>query len=434
MTVDLTVSLYEPHAKQEAFIRHPAKRKIVRAGRRGGKTVGAAIFSCEKFLERRRILYAVPTADQLESFWFAICEFFREAIESGYVYKNEGMHIIELPNTKTRIRGKTAWNADTLRGDYADLLILDEWQLMSEDAWGTVGAPMLLDNNGDALFIYTPPSLHSKSVSKAEDPRHASKMFKKAQADQAKAEAAGQKSRWAAFHYSSMDNPNISTEALGSITEDMTATAYRQEILAEDLEEAPGALFHMTNIDQNRVTDYPEMDVIYVAVDPSGSARGDEVGIIAGGRKGRHYYALEDASGHYSPEKWAQKSVDLYYRWKANKILGEGNYGGEMVSYTITATHPEVPVELVTASRGKQVRAEPVAAIYEQNRAHHVGNLFKLEDELTMWEPGTNMPSPGRLDANVWCATKCMLLTSPSGEEWVKAIEARQKRLAEENQ
>ena len=434
MASEYIIHLPTPHPRQAEFINSPARRLMCRSGRRSGKTVGSAIYAVKRFLAGRRILYAAPTEDQVNTFWFEVKKALLEPIDANVFYKNETMHLVEVPGTKNRIRAKTAWAADNLRGDYADVLILDEFQLMHESVWDVVGAPMLMDNNGTAIFIYTPPSLRSTTASRAEDPRYASKMFKKAQTEEARALAEGLPLRWQAFHFTSRENPYISQVALDEVASDMTATSYRQEILAEDLEEAPGALFHMTNIDQNRVTDYPEMDVIYIAVDPSGSARGDEVGIIAGGRKGRHYYALEDGSGHYSPEKWAEKAVEMYNRWQANKIIGEGNYGGEMVSYTITATHPNVPVELVNASRGKQVRAEPVAAIYEQNRAHHVGNLFKLEDELTMWEPGTNMPSPGRLDANVWCATKCMLLTGPSGEEWVKAIEARQKRLAEENQ
>ncbi|GAI18464.1 unnamed protein product, partial [marine sediment metagenome] len=87
------------------------------------------------------------------------------------------------PGTEQRIRAKTAWNADSLRGDYADLLIMDEWQLMNEGAWDKVGAPMLLDNDGDAVFIYTPRSFHSRTITKADDPLHASKMYKKAKAD-----------------------------------------------------------------------------------------------------------------------------------------------------------------------------------------------------------------------------------------------------------
>ena len=90
-------------------------------------------------MDKKRILYGAPTQDQLERFWFEITETFREPIQAGILYKNETQHIIEMPHTETRIRAKTAWNADTLRGDYADLLILDEWQLMNEDAWEFVG-------------------------------------------------------------------------------------------------------------------------------------------------------------------------------------------------------------------------------------------------------------------------------------------------------
>src|SRR5665648_471414 len=96
------------------------------------------------------------------------------------------------------------------RGDYADLLILDEFQLMSESAWDEVGAPLLLDNNGDAVFIYTPPSLHSRSASKARDPQHAAKLFKRAAADTS--------GRWATFTFSSHENPYLSKVALADIT------------------------------------------------------------------------------------------------------------------------------------------------------------------------------------------------------------------------
>jgi len=162
-----------PHEHQQRFIDSPAKRKVIRAGRRGGKTVGMAIAAVEAFKDGLRVLYAAPTAEQVGAFWYEVKLACHDAIEAKLLYKNESEHIIEVPGTKNRIRAKTAWNADTLRGDYGDLLIFDEYQLMSEDAWGVVGVPMLLDNNGDAVFIYTPPSLHSKSVTKASDPRHA---------------------------------------------------------------------------------------------------------------------------------------------------------------------------------------------------------------------------------------------------------------------
>lgn len=214
----------EPHPWQQKVIDSPAKRKVEKAGRRGGKTVGAAILAIERFWDGGRVLYAAPTAEQTDAFWYEVTSALAEAVQAKAFYKNETERVIEVPDTKQRIRAKTAWNADTLRGDYADLLILDEYQLMNEDAWERVGAPMLADNDGDAVFIYTPPSLYSAGVSKARDPRHASKLFKKAQTLEG----------WETFHFSSHENPHISKEGLNRLVQDMSPTAYRQEILAED--------------------------------------------------------------------------------------------------------------------------------------------------------------------------------------------------------
>lgn len=220
------ITLRTPHLKQQEIVDSQAKRKIIRAGRRGGKTVIAAFIAVDAFLAGRRVLYGTPTTEQLETFWREVKRALEEPIRGGVLDKNETLHTIERPGTLNSIRAKTCWNADTLRGDYADELILDEYQLMNEDTWGVVGAPMLLDNNGDAMFIYTPPSLHTKSVTKARDPLHAAKMFRKAQEDKT--------GRWKTFHFSSKENPYISEEALGDIVGDMSQVSYKQEILAED--------------------------------------------------------------------------------------------------------------------------------------------------------------------------------------------------------
>ncbi len=214
------------HPHQQSIVESPAKRKIVRAGRRGGKTVVAATICVGKFLKGLRPLYATPTSDQLETWWFEVKRALAEPIDAGIYKKNETEHTIEREGTKNRIKGKTAWNADMLRGDYSDFLVLDEYQLMNEDTWEVVGAPMLLDNDGDAMFIYTPPSLRSAGVSKARDPRHAAKLFKKAEEDKT--------GRWQVFHFTSHDNPYISGEALQELIQDMSKQSYRQEILAED--------------------------------------------------------------------------------------------------------------------------------------------------------------------------------------------------------
>jgi len=276
-----TVTLRLPHPNQSRFINSQAKRKIIRAGRRGGKTTGIAIFALEQFLKKRRVLYATPTGDQIAKFWSEVTGALAECIAAGVFKKNETNHLIEAVGTEQRIRAKTAWNADTLRGDYADVLIMDEWQLMNEDAWATVGAPMLIDNNGDAVFIYTPPSLHSKSVTKAEDPRHASKMYARALEEMKLAKAEDREPRWEAFHFTSLDNPYLSQEGLAEVARDMTALAYRQEILADESDEAVGALWVRETIEKYRVRVAPDMARLVIGVDPPGGAT--ECGIVAAG-------------------------------------------------------------------------------------------------------------------------------------------------------
>jgi hypothetical protein len=399
------VRLPLPHPKQAAFVDSDKKRIVVRAGRRGGKTVGIGIRAVKRFLDGRRVLYAAPTAEQIQRFWVTVTRALQEPIDAGVFVKNETYHTIELAGTEQRIRAKTAWNADTLRGDYADDLILDEWQLMNEEAWGVVGAPMLADNNGDAVFVYTPPSLRSRSTSKADDPQHAAKLYKKALLKPA---------RWATFHFTSRDNPHISAEAIDDLAEDMTSLAYRMEIEAEDIDEAPGALWTRETIETYRVPVVPAVfDRIVVGVDPSATTNGDEAGVITVGKAGMSGYVLSDNSIQGSPKTWATAAVNAYHEHEADCIVAESNNGGEMVALTIATVDPGIRVKLVHASRGKQTRAEPVASIYEHGRGHHVGNFNKLEDEMCLWMPGD--PSPNRMDALVWGFTELDLTVKPRG-------------------
>jgi len=176
----------------------------------------------------KRSLYAAPTAEQVGKFWFEVVNMLMPGIDAGIFKKDETEHIIEIPRTEVRLKAKTAWNAATMRGDWAELVTLEEYQLWNEDAWQDVVQPMLIDTNGTALFIFTPPSLKSEGISKAKDPRHATKLFNKALLDKT--------GRWATFHFTSYDNPYLSQDALRELTTsgDMSADSYRREILAED--------------------------------------------------------------------------------------------------------------------------------------------------------------------------------------------------------
>ena len=214
----------QEHAQQDLLVNSEAKRIIFKAGRRSGKTVGVGKRAVKRFLKGRRQLYAAPTGTQTDAFWYEVCAALAEPVEGGVLRKNETERYIELPGTKQRIKAKTAWNANTLRGDYADDLYLDEFQLMAEDIWDEIGVPMLIDNDGDAVFCFTPPSLVSSGVSKARDPRHASKFYKAHETEDG----------WQCIHATSHDNPYISRAGLDQVTHGMSLDAYRREIMAED--------------------------------------------------------------------------------------------------------------------------------------------------------------------------------------------------------
>lgn len=223
-TMDLTVRLPQPHSVQAAFLASPAKRRVIVAGRRGGKTTAAAVAAVEAMLAGRRVLEAAPTADQTSAFWRYCKRWLSPLTHAGLVRKNETERLLEwVGGQPGSIRAKTAHDADGLRGDYADLLILDEFSIMDPDAWAEVGAPMLLDNNGDAVFLFTPQRRN-----------HAHGLYVQAVSD-----ASG---RWAAWRFTSLDNPHLSPRALAEITQDMTEDNYKQEVLAEFLENQ-GAVF-----------------------------------------------------------------------------------------------------------------------------------------------------------------------------------------------
>jgi predicted phage terminase large subunit-like protein len=134
----------------------------------------------------------------------------------------------------------------------------------------------------------------------------------------------------------------------------------------------------------------------------------DETGIIVAGtsEEGRAY-VLEDCSGRYSPQAWAERAIDAYQRWGADRIVCEVNNGGDMVVHTLRIAAKQrnvfVRVQKITASRGKYTRAEPVAALYEQGLVEHVGIFDKLERQCCEWIPG--LASPDRVDALVWALT-----------------------------
>jgi len=207
----------------------------------------------------------------------------------------------------------------------------------------------------------------------------------------------------------------------------------RQELYAEILDDNPYALWNLTMLDKNR----RHMDVlkgdtlvnVAVAVDPpvSTGEDADECGItVCGVGESGHGYVLEDLSEQgLSPEGWADVAVYAYRRHSANMIVAEVNQGGDLVQSVIKTADPKVPVKKVRASRGKVTRAEPVAALYEQGRVHHVGRLPTLEDQMcdftTDFDKKRMGYSPDRVDSLVWNLTHLML-TGEAGEPRIRSL------------
>lgn len=186
----------------------------------------------------------------------------------------------------------------------------------------------------------------------------------------------------------------------------------RQEIYAELLDEAEGALWKRDWLDLTRIREAPDLQRIVVAIDPAVTSgdKSDETGIVGGGiDENRHGYLLADESGRYTPDGWARKAIELFHRLGADRIIGEVNNGGDMVEHTLRTVDATIPYKAVHASRGKQARAEPIAALYEQGKIHHVGAFSELEDQLVTWEPNSGERSPDRLDADVWLFTELAL-------------------------
>lgn len=195
----------------------------------------------------------------------------------------------------------------------------------------------------------------------------------------------------------------------------------RQELNAEILDDFPGAMWTRAMLDVARIREAPRLRRIVVAVDPSGNSGGDEsaddIGIVIAGKghDGRGY-VLADWTCDLSPAGWGRRAVEAFDEFKADRIVAEKNFGGAMVENVIATAGKSVPVKMVSASRGKVQRAEPIAALYEQGKISHVGVMAELEDQLCSFTNTGYMGkgSPDRADALIWALTEVMLGGGPT--------------------
>jgi phage terminase large subunit-like protein len=360
---------------------------LFRGGRGGGKTrAGAEAVRAAVEGRSRRIALVAPTIAagrqvmiEGESGLIAVCPpWCRPSYEPS-------QHRLRWPNGATA----TLFSADAperLRGPQHDAFWADElcaWREASY-AWDMLLLGLRLGTNPRGIITTTPKPIT---------------LYKQLLADPTVIVTVSSTIRNAA---------NLAPEFLNEIINRYQGTRLgRQELEAELVDDVEGAPWRRQWIADTRVTVAPRLEGVIVAVDPAVTSMTDshETGIVvAGVDSRRHIYVLDDLSMRGSPHAWARRAVDAYHRHRADEIVAEGNQGGDLVRLTLQTVDEDVTITIVHASHGKRTRAEPVAALYEQGRVHHVGTFPTLEDQLCLWDAISGDLSPDRLDALVWAA------------------------------
>jgi len=193
------------------------------------------------------------------------------------------------------------------------------------------------------------------------------------------------------------DNKFISPEYLKTL--ENLSMAKRKRFLLGEYSEDAGSLWKRAWFKYS--DNLPDMQRIVIGVDPSGTVGGDEIGIIVAGMSNNVYYILDDYSLHGTPNEWADEVNSAYLKWKADVVVAEKNFGGDMVESTLKNSNQQMNVKLITSSRGKIVRAEPISALYEQGKVFHRVPFLALEDEYCMYTSDSDF-SPNRLDSAVF--------------------------------
>ena len=299
---------------------------------------------------------------------------------------NKSNGILTLKNDSI-IQTFSADTPDSLRGPQFHYAWCDElaaWQY--EDTWNQLQFGLRLGDHTQAVITTTPrPTKLIKDLVKRETT--------------------------VVTRGSTFDNAeNLSQSALLEMQTRYAGTRLgQQELYGAILDDNPGALWSRASLEAARVKDTPYLIRVVVGIDPAVTSGedSDSTGIVVAGLSGDgHFYILADYTLKASPQVWAEKAVYAFELHKADRIIAETNNGGDLVVHLLQQVKNTIPVKKVTASRGKAVRAEPIAALSEQGKLHMVGYFPELEDELCEYEPGVSSKSPDRMDAMVWAVTE----------------------------
>lgn len=379
--------------------KNTAKFIVVPAGRRFGKTKGCGNGTIEWIIEGKKILWGDTISTNIdryvERYWKP------EIIKSGLTYEySTQKKVLRIDGFSGYIDFRSADRPENWEGFGYDIIILNEAGIILKNDYLYTNAvlPMLMDNPGSKLYAIGTPKGKIKKDGK--EHRFYS-MYKRAVSGDPLYEL---------FQYSSYDNPFLTTEDVSQLEEEMklmNPQMVEQEIYAKFVDGAAGELWDSVIIERQRVKICPELNRVVVAIDPaiSATAKSDETGITVSGKSGQNKYVLEDCSGIYTPEQWASEAIRLAKKWGADCIVAEKNQGGDMVKSVLKSVGWSGRIKLVTATKGKYVRAEPIYAEYESGKVFHVGYHNKLESQMCSFTSDLKT-SPDRVDSLVWGLTE----------------------------
>jgi len=376
MEIDATVP-------QGRFLLSDARYRAFIAGVGSGKTYAGVLATLQACERSERGAVVAPTYPMLKD---VVLPTFQD-LAAPYINTLNKADLYADLHADTRVLFRSADKPERLRGTNLGFAWVDEAALVDETTWEVLLGRLRLDPG--RAWITTTPRGHNWVYNRFIDsPTDEHEVIRAA----------------------TTDNPHLPDDFVQSLEEQYTEEYRRQEMGGEFVA-TEGALWSFGDIGREAAPD--QLDRIVVGVDPAGGGP-DEVGIVAVGKSGERAYVLRDASMRGSPQSWASAVASVYHDLQADRVVAERNFGGDMVKSTLQTADPNLPVDVISASRGKQQRAEPVAALYEQGKVHHPEPLETLETQMTTWDPESG-DSPDRVDSLVWALTELMLESSHPG-------------------
>lgn len=386
---------YTP-AQIEMFFNIPdgTRYEVVTKGRRFGATRGAAHAFIEWAIEGQRLLWGDTINSNIDRYYE---RYFYPALKHSDIDFNFKRQQKQLTIGNGYIDFRSSDIPENWEGFGYNKIFLNEAGIILKNDYLYTNAvlPMMMDYP-DSLLIAAGVPKGKYGKNKKEHKFYS--LYKSAK---------NKEKGYRLLEFSSYDNPLLSSDDIKELSDEiqkMSPTMKEQEIDGKFVDVSNGTLWSPELI--KHTDTLPNMVRIVVGNDPSGSKTGDEVGIVGVGLgENGKYYVLSDRSGGYTPLEWATITVNELNDLKGDAIVAERNYGGDMVKSNILSVSKLVRVKEVTATRGKEVRAEPIVSLYEQGLVIHVAGLYKLENEMLTWIPGISK-SPNRIDALVWAITE----------------------------